>query len=794
MLLPRLAGQAVSVWSDTFLRPLLSTGGNSAGTNATSARIGATSDHTNGKGAAANGAATNGTVARAAKPGVPLAGGGALPGIGFGAQLIDYWFDRAQRSLLLLDVLRERGNNSLDHSRDGMPPVLTFDSELILDGRTLDRPANYALLEVKPRDHQRIDPQKRPYIIVDPRAGHGPGVGGFKEDSQIGMAMRAGHACYLVSFFRDPVPGQTIADVHHVQTMFVRAVRERHPDADKPAVLGNCQGGWGVAIVAAEAPDDFGPLMLTGAPLSYWAGAKGDSPLRFAGGLLGGAWVLSFQGDVGNGRFDGANAVANFELMNPANSMWGKTYSLFRNIDGEAQRFLDFERWWGAFFLTNTEEIRFIGSELFISNKLAQGRLVQDEGRDPVDLRNIRSPIIVFCSWGDTITPPHQALHWILDTYPTDEDLLANEQTIIYMLHDTVGHLGIFVSGDVARKEHAEVIRTLEMVDMLPPGLYEMKIRDREPGHAADEPIPHRYLVNFEERTLADIRNMGGSVPDERPFEAAARLSEINERLYRRYVSPWVRLLANEPAAVLQRTLHPGRLRQYAFSDRVNPAMRIVKAAAARVRKNRRPVAGDNVFVELEQAFSDRVIKTLDGVRDVRDGSQERLFRIVYENATVQAILGARTHRSIERGDEAARRAQLTARLEAITARDTRGGTLEAFVRIYAYIHGGQSAAEERGFLSLRQIYREAHENTQTTLIEFKAAVREQTFLVRLDEERALATLPGLLPDSEHRIATMHAVRELERTLGPVDEAREARIRRVEEILDVDEKPLVNIS
>jgi hypothetical protein len=32
--------------------------------------------------------------------------------------------------------------------------------------------------------------KKRPYIIIDPRAGHGPGIGGFKADSQVGVALR----------------------------------------------------------------------------------------------------------------------------------------------------------------------------------------------------------------------------------------------------------------------------------------------------------------------------------------------------------------------------------------------------------------------------------------------------------------------------------------------------------------------------------------------------------------------------------------------------------------------------
>ena len=234
--------------------------------------------------------------------------------------------------------------------------------------------------------------------------------------------------------------------------------------------------------------------------------------------------------------------------------------------------------------------MRFIVNELFTTTSLVKGGLQQEAGADPIDLRNIKSPIIVFCSWGDNITPPAQALHWILDTYPTDADLLANEQTIIYMLHETVGHLGIFVSGDVNRKQHAEVVRTLEMVEMLPPGLYEMSISDKEPGHADDELIAHRYSVKFTERKLQDIRDMGGTPKDQKPFEAAARLSQINEGLYLKYLSPLVRTVANEPTASLMRELHPGRVRQYIFADQVNPAMRPVKDVAERVRKNRRPV------------------------------------------------------------------------------------------------------------------------------------------------------------------------------------------------------------
>ncbi len=40
-------------------------------------------------------------------------------------------------------------------------------------------------------------------------------------------------------------------------------------------------------------------------------------------------------------------------------------------------------------------------------------------------------------------------------------------------MHETVGHLGIFVSGGVAKKEHNEFSSNIDLIDMLPPGLYE---------------------------------------------------------------------------------------------------------------------------------------------------------------------------------------------------------------------------------------------------------------------------------------------------------------------------------
>ena len=68
----------------------------------------------------------------------------------FGAQALSYWIDSWQRSLLFWDVMRERGNIFIEHEKKGKPPVLVFDYDIVVDGRTLEDPANYALVRIKP--------------------------------------------------------------------------------------------------------------------------------------------------------------------------------------------------------------------------------------------------------------------------------------------------------------------------------------------------------------------------------------------------------------------------------------------------------------------------------------------------------------------------------------------------------------------------------------------------------------------------------------------------------------------
>lgn len=737
----------------------------------------------------------DGTATSSATPATPARG--PDPSGALAQPVLEYIQDAWQRTVLLLDILRQRGNMSAEHEREGMPAVLVFEHELLADGRQLPEPANYALLRIVPPAGSPTDPARRPFVVIDPRAGHGPGIGGFKADSEIGIALRTGHPCYFITFFREPCPGQTIEAVARAEAAFLQIVGERHPEAPgKPFVIGNCQAGWALMMLAAVAPERTGPLLLAGAPLAYWSGVRGRNPMRYSGGLLGGSWLASLAADLGNGRFDGAWLVQNFEQLNPANTLWKKLYDVYARVDTEGPRFLDFERWWGGHFLMNRAEIDWIVQQLFVGNRLTAGAVRSADGNTVVDLRNVRSPVIIFASWGDNITPPQQALNWIPDLYATDAELVANDQVIVYCLHPTVGHLGIFVSAGVANREHSELFCALDLIDVLPPGLYEASIEDIAPDLPHRDLVEGRYLVRFERRGIADILALDDGRDDERAFEVVRRVAEVNQHVYDTFASPWVRAMSSEFSAQWLRALHPARLERTLATD-INPWMAWIGALAPWVREHRAPVAPDNPLLALEQAASEQIVRALDQFRDWRDAWYEQVFEAIYEAPALAALVGLQAHAPVnpESPVTVALREELAARrLRDAEAAIAQGGTLEAFVRVLAYVADQPDAIEERPFNLLRRIAREQQQATEASgghagLAAFKTAVRQQSFIVRLDPQRALRALPALVPDRETRRKLMAAAHRVMTVSGPLAGERLARYREVADILGTGPAP-----
>jgi hypothetical protein len=710
------------------------------------------------------------------------------PFIGPFAPAAEYLIDAGQRTVLFWDVMRQRGNQYLEHRAKTVPHVLNYEVQLVVDGRTLERPVNYALVRIVPPSGTEIDPAKRPFVVVDPRAGHGPGIGGFKADSEIGVALKAGHPCYFVGFLPDPMPGQTIADVARAEAVFLERIIALHPQADgKPCVIGNCQAGWAVMILAALRPELFG-LIIAGSPLSYWAGVRGSNPMRYTGGLLGGSWITALVSDLGHGKFDGAWLVQNFESLNPANTLWTKQYNLYSKIDTEPRRYLEFERWWGGHVNLNAEEIQFIVDELFVGNKLAAGKIQASDGT-AVDLLNIRSPIVVFCSKGDNITPPQQALGWILDLYENVNEIRSFGQTIVYTIHETVGHLGIFVSAGVARKEHGELSSNIDLIDTLPPGLYEAVFESKTADTANPDLASGDWTMRCEARTLDDIRALGTNNPaDDRCFEAVARISETNLALYRTFAQPFVRAFASVPIADWLKQRHPLGL-QYEWLADANPLVAPMSWMAKWVAENRSPVAADNPFLAVQKSMSDGIIAALDAWRDARDYGSEEMFFTLYGSPALQAALGiepAVDGRSRQLAPRSALHKELIrTRVADLKSRITAGGLREAVIRGLLYAGMSRRAVDERGFESIRRIRRAQENMPALPLSQFKALVREQFYMLLIDEDASLAALPSILPaDSEVRGMALNLIKEILSARGEFTATDTERLERVEKIFN----------
>jgi pimeloyl-ACP methyl ester carboxylesterase len=706
-----------------------------------------------------------------------------------GQAATEYLLDAWQRTILTWDVLRERGNQYLEHEKSGNPPVLVFDYETVIDGRELAKPANYALVRIKPpAGYPTADPKKRPFVVIDPRAGHGPGIGGFKIDSEIGIALKVGHPCYFVMFYPQPLPGQTIESVCSAEAQFLLKVNELHPEAEKPFVIGNCQGGWALMMLAALAPKLVGPILLAGSPISYWAGVAGKNPMRYSGGLLGGTWMASLAGDLGHGKFDGAYLVNNFENLNPSNTYWTKLYNLYAKVDTERSRFLEFEKWWGGHYLMNKEEMEWISQNLFVGNKLSAGEVESFDGQHRVDIRNIRSPIVVFASWGDNITPPQQALDWIPDLYRSVEEIRLNEQTIVYCLHEKIGHLGIFVSASIAKRETTELASALELIDTLPPGLYEAIITDTHPEMPGLEYTDGRYLIQFVPRTTDDILALDDGRKDEQAFEVVNRVSQINQGLYDTFASPVVKALSNEATAKTLRETNPARVERWFFSD-LNPWMLWVKSLAEVVRQNRRPVAPDNPFVQVERDVSGRIEQALDQYRDVRDDMSERMFKAIYESPWLAAAVGAEPGTLGRRGPQSATWEQdelKRLKRQEFEAGVEQGTLLDAWARLLIYVRPEGSAVDERPFNMVRRMIEELKPENAPSLAALKAAVKRQAFILALDEERAIAALPKLAPEMRHRRQGFDVARTVMKARGELTPHQEERFRRVAGILGLD--------
>jgi Protein of unknown function (DUF3141) len=701
------------------------------------------------------------------------------PALSAGNAWVEYLNDTFQRSILFLDILRRRGDQQAEMAARPMATVLRYKQEQLISGYSFPRPMNYSLSRIVPPEGMITNPRKRAVVVVDPRAGQGPGIGGFKKESEIGDALAAGHPVYFIGFTAEPVPGQRFLDVVEGQVKFFEEVVRRHPYVPRPMAIGNCQAGYQTLMVAMLRPDLFGPCLIVGSPMSYWQGVRGQNPMRYSGGLLGGSWLTALTSDLGAGKFDGAWLVENFDNLNPANWLWTKQYQVYANADTEAPRYLEFEKWWGAFIMTNGDEMQWLVDELFVGDKLTHNQLLSSDGK-LFDLRNIASPTICFTSFADDISPPQQTLGWILDVYRDVEDIYAHGKTIVYCLDQKAGHLALFVSSRVAVNEHEQFIQLVDVIDCLPPGLYEMIVRPNDHEEAKFTPESN---ASFEPRSLDDIRALGrNSAEDDLAFQTVERLSEFNYNIYRTFFQAAARALTNNQTATLARDLHPLRLSYGLFTSR-QPWMQEVAKLADRVREARQPVSPGNPFWQWQGMVSAQIEAALKAFGEIRDALVEQLFFAIFGSPAIQSLLQMTEAEKSARRTPALSYERIAAweKEKSELAAKLNTGTFEdAIIRAALFIIGSMGSMDSRTALTLNEARQSM---TNLSLAEFKARVRTQASILRMYRDRALEALPNLVPSETRRMELLRIIRAGALAIGPITQVEEDCLSRLAEAL-----------
>ena len=420
----------------------------------------------------------------------------------------------------------------------------------------------------------------------------------------------------------------------------------------------------------------------------------------------------------------------------------------------------------------NREEIEWITQNLFIGNKVWSGDLKTDAGK-VLDLREIKNPIVLFASMGDNITPPQQAFNWVADVYGSTEEIKARGQVIVGLLHQNIGHLGIFVSGKVAKREHTQIVSVLKSIEALPPGLYGMHISESTGADGTSE-----VEVSFEERRLEDIvaRLNRFKREDEKPFEAVARISEFNQRAYELFWQPLVRATANPYTAKLLRALHPLRVQRWIFSD-MNPWLAWLPAAARWVKARRQEVSPDATSRRTEHLFSEILSASWEYYRAIRDAVSEATFFQTYGN--LFALYPPDKRESEEQPEPVGDARGLPVVKEALAAID-HGGYPEALARVASLLASGDETIPLGRVERKQELGREYGSLLPRLSPEESRRIRgEQDIIVRYAREQAIATLPHLVAnpaDRERLLKLLNVVAADRRLLGREPRTGDAKV------------------
>jgi hypothetical protein len=194
----------------------------------------------------------------------------------------------------------------------------------------------------------------------------------------------------------------------------------------------------------------------------------------------------------------------------------------------------------------------------------------------------------------------------------------------------------------------------------------------------------------------------------------------------------------------------------------------------------------------MQEAASGQIVAALDAWRNVTEAVAERTFLAVYGSPTLQAAVGIDP-----RGTQPLRKAAksplhnelLQKRIAELKAAIPSGGLRAAVIRGILYAGITRGGVDERGFEELRRI-REAH--TDLSLSAVKTLVREQSNMLLIDRDAALAAIPSMLPrDTAKRRKAFDLITQVLSARGELTEEEKGRVAELGRLFGVSEDGVV---
>ena len=328
----------------------------------------------------------------------------------------------------------------------------------------------------------------------------------------------------------------------------------------------------------------------------------------------------------------------------------------------------------------------------------------------------------------------------------------------------------------IANKEHSSIIGTVDMIEYLSPGLYEMVITDDKND---DQTMDRK--VEFVPREMEDILGLDDGLEDETAFNAVAAISKFNDKVYLSFFSPIVRSMVTETSAEMIRQMHPLRTQRYMFAD-INPMMWPVKYWADWMKKYRTPVKEKNVFLDWERKWSKAITSSLDYYRDCRDRYMGSTFKLLYENPWMEELF-PESMISSDQETEAVDQVEERIRNEMWKQTAEEGGFEAAVIRIILAVSTAGKSVDQREYIAAQNSIAGSERLRSIDKATLKRLVKQQAAIIDHDKLGALKVLPKLLTRKADRekafeIATAIGVANME-----VDEKEQKMLDQIKSIL-----------